>query len=671
MKWNLWGCLSIFVLHALSCESYSEPERDDYQTQYFSQLIDSIDIAESLIEKERNLDLLLKQILDKENDSVQREHLLKIAIKYYDIRLIKKYKDANKLLLEKALQSNDTSYMAEYHWNEGLYQLDREILDSAFIHFKTAEELFTKIGNTYYTGKMQFNIAEIFWRTKNYIKSEAFLIKAIKNYELVDKHLSIYRCFNLLGMISDDVGDYEKALEYYSKAIDVIKANDIQGYHLAQVKNNKAITYQNLNKYDEAIELFSEALNDSDIVSENWSLYVRIYENKAYSEFLNGEQNVEKELVWALKQRDSMKRYADEIITRTRLGEFYLASNDTLKALLMGNEALRIADSINSVSGKLISLKILSKIDSENSSSYLNRYIELNDNLIKIENQTEDVFARIEYETENYINANKKLQEKNIWITLSSVLTLGTIGLLFIYYRQRVRNKELEYQKVQQQTNEAIYDLMLQQQGKTEEGRLKERAHLAEELHDGVLAKLFSVRMGLGFMANKFDEATRATYDLFMKELQAVEKQIRDLSHSMKNQDPIAKADFGILLKNMLEDQQRIGKFSADLDLDASIAWNKMPDKTKMHLYRIIQEAIHNALKHAEMKHLVLCVSKDHSNVVIQVIDDGKGLDLTRKTKGIGLRNMRSRATTIGAQLMVSSKPEEGTSIQINVPYKT
>ena len=138
---------------------------------------------------------------------------------------------------------------------------------------------------------------------------------------------------------------------------------------------------------------------------------------------------------------------------------------------------------------------------------------------------------------------------------------------------------------------------MLKQQTITEEGRIQERLRISEELHDGILAKLFSVRIGMGFLHLKGEEKEELQYQSFMKELQLLEKEIRNLSHALKNDELSSKKDFPIMLQELLNEQGKLGNFTYQLQQDGSIAWDKVGDKIKINLYRMAQESIHNILK--------------------------------------------------------------------------
>jgi len=287
------------------------------------------------------------------------------------------------------------------------------------------------------------------------------------------------------------------------------------------------------------------------------------------------------------------------------------------------------------------------------------------------ERKIRDKFTRIQFETENYIAANEDLKRKNVWISLTGGFGVFSLGLFFFLYRQRSRNRTLFLERQHHSINEEIYDLMLKQQNKTEEGRIQERIRISQELHDGILARLFSIRMGLGFLNVSDSREDAAKYNAFMKELQLIEKEIRTLSHELKADELSSKKDFTILLSDLLKEQSTFGNFEFELNVDKTIAWNLVDEAIKINIYRIVQEAVFNITKYAKAQRVELSLIKEKENIQLKIVDDGLGFDTNKKQKGIGLKNMHSRAKNIGAQISIKSKLQKGTEIKLTIATKT
>jgi len=90
-------------------------------------------------------------------------------------------------------------------------------------------------------------------------------------------------------------------------------------------------------------------------------------------------------------------------------------------------------------------------------------------------------------------------------------------------------------------------------------------------------------------------------------------------------------------------------------------------DLTAMHLYRIAQEAITNAIKHGRPEHILIALETEKGYPVLEITDDGRGFDSTVKREGMGLKTMLYRATLIGARLTVSPVEAGGTLVTCKV----
>jgi signal transduction histidine kinase len=85
---------------------------------------------------------------------------------------------------------------------------------------------------------------------------------------------------------------------------------------------------------------------------------------------------------------------------------------------------------------------------------------------------------------------------------------------------------------------------------------------------------------------------------------------------------------------------------------------------TAVHLFRIIQEAVNNAVRHGKARHIAITLKPKRGSIMLTVADDGIGLpDEIDPKKGLGLSIMRHRARMIGAELVIKKNPKGGTSV--------
>jgi len=106
------------------------------------------------------------------------------------------------------------------------------------------------------------------------------------------------------------------------------------------------------------------------------------------------------------------------------------------------------------------------------------------------------------------------------------------------------------------------------------------------------------------------------------------------------------------------------------VDLVAELGEDRLPGEIETALYRIIQEALTNALKHAEAEHISVVLTRSARAVTAIVEDDGRGIDLRRESTGtgLGLAGMRERLALIDGKLRIESDRGSGTTIVAEVP---
>src|SRR5699024_7271730 len=128
---------------------------------------------------------------------------------------------------------------------------------------------------------------------------------------------------------------------------------------------------------------------------------------------------------------------------------------------------------------------------------YTNRYLTVKDSIREIERATKDKFARIAYETERVNLENEVLLKRNTLLLFLFLGATGMIAVISIAYYYKMKNKSLHYQQKELQADQKIYDLLLKERKIEKETRYKERERISRELHDGIVNKIFTVRLNL------------------------------------------------------------------------------------------------------------------------------------------------------------------------------
>ena len=279
-----------------------------------------------------------------------------------------------------------------------------------------------------------------------------------------------------------------------------------------------------------------------------------------------------------------------------------------------------------------------------------------------------DKFTRIEYETDEIkqVNNDLTLQNRNLVYIFGAFVVIAMF--LYIIKAQKVKNRELLYKQEQQKTNEEIYNLMIAQQNSVEHIRVIEKQRIAQDLHDGVLGRIFGVRMNLDSLNISQDGDESHQIVSYLSELKNIEQDIREISHDLSREKSELINNFVTIVDNLLEDQKK--SFSTNLVsfIDSTIKWDLISNTCKIHLYRVIQESLQNCNKYANANIIKVELKNGMDHLVLQISDDGLGFNIDKAKKGIGLKNMLSRITECQGTFEIESNKGEGTTITVIIP---
>jgi len=209
-------------------------------------------------------------------------------------------------------------------------------------------------------------------------------------------------------------------------------------------------------------------------------------------------------------------------------------------------------------------------------------------------------------------------------------------------------------------------DRLLQQVESAE----KERERWARELHDDTLQNLAAIRISLATALQSTGERREARIESAAEEAMAqLAAQINELNRLINDLRPAALERLGLpgALRALAEESSARG----GVEVEATIEIGEEPGRDEERLvYRLVQEALTNAVKHASASHVTLRVQEGDGEIQISIRDDGAGFDQSTPTSGRGLTGMRERIELLGGEIEVSSKPGEGTEISARVPLQ-
>ena len=621
----------------------------------------------SLTKKKHFLNKAHLLVAEKENDKEKSKNLSTIAYRYYKLNDTLLFQKINTEAQKLAYQLKDSFTIADTHWSLADYYNDTEIYKKSYYHYNIAYTYFSKINKEYETARMLYAMAFIKGRYRDFSSSEVLTFKAIEKFKKLQNYKYLYTAYSHLGSIQNDIHEYDRAIYYHKKAEKhILKLKNKKIYYKA-IYNNIGLAYHNKKKYITAIKFFNRSLNNTVNIKD----FARVIENKAYSKLkILDTTGVGKDLHRALLINDSINNKAGIVFSKIHLSDYYKYLRDTVKAITYTNEAKTLALKLKNGADYLTTLKQLAELEPHLSKKHLNQYIQFSDSLHNAERKVQNKFTRIEFETDEHIEESKRLSEQTILISITSVGLLLILSLAYFLRSQKSKNEKLMLEAEQQKANEQVYLLTLEQQAIIEEERVQERNRISEELHDGVLGRLFGTRVGLGFLDFEATDETQKQHEMFLEELQEIEKEIRDVSHKLNNNFSADQINFSTLIEQLLKTNSVTGNFKYDVSFEKNISWKDISQLIKINIYRVVQESLQNIVKSAHAKNVILDFSIQKAQLVVRIKDDGAGFEIKKAKKGIGIKNMKSRVQKLKGTLVIESKITQGTSILIEIPLE-
>jgi signal transduction histidine kinase len=285
--------------------------------------------------------------------------------------------------------------------------------------------------------------------------------------------------------------------------------------------------------------------------------------------------------------------------------------------------------------------------------------------------ETDDMLeASRSWRTDRWLNL--AVSSGALLVSLSLVWFLRRLVLRYMYSKEQEveesAEREAQLERVVKLRTEDLSELSTQLQSVAE----KERAALSRELHDELGGLLVAARMDLSWLEEKVASTDPGVQAQFKRVHDALQEGVELKRRVVENLRPTLLDNLGLFpaLRWQLSDScgraglnciERYPEEELRLTPEASIA-----------IFRIVQEALTNILKHAQAKNVEVSIEVREDWLVLSVRDDGVGLPLDRRRalRSHGLASMRHRASGFGGQWRIMRRPERGTEIEVRLPLE-
>lgn len=256
-----------------------------------------------------------------------------------------------------------------------------------------------------------------------------------------------------------------------------------------------------------------------------------------------------------------------------------------------------------------------------------------------------------------------------LYVLIGTVLSvlLGSF-LLFLLYQFRIRQLSQEQKLIE--LKQEFDKSMLESRINTQEETFQQ---IAREIHDNIGMSLTVAKLNLRLMAVPDGEEQKQYHQTVLEQLDKAILDLKDISRSM-NPDIIRHLGLPKAIEQELAAIRRSGVYRVRFSVTGDI--HALTLEREIVLYRVVQEALNNSLKHAKADTLTVTMDYGADTLMVSIADNGKGFDtdtLARQRsseRSTGFFNMEQRCITLHGELRVDSAPGEGTTVHISLPLR-
>jgi signal transduction histidine kinase len=589
------------------------------------------------------------------------------------------YEKAEKLLnSESSYDDRTTLWM-----NRGILHFYQGDYNKAAKEFEAVLELALIEDNKDDISRCYNNLALCSSYTGNYEKALKMHIQSANLAESQKDTLSLARSYNNIGLIYHDLEDPKKAEEYILKSL-ALKEQlgdniGVIGAYLNLGNNKRKIGLKDMdsltlteskNYYLKALELGKKA----NYMRGNYISYssLALIENNL-GNYEKGVEYGEFSLKLSLESKDENM----EAISRINLGDSYRLTGKLSKAEDQLLKGLALTEKSSDLDSRKDVLLILSRLyaekkDFEKAYNYFIYRSEILDSIASVEVKGKVIELEAKYENEkkeNKILAQRaQLAEKDLEVRRKNTLIYGVIGFSIIlallgylfYSQQKLKNRQLQKEG---ELKTAL--AKIETQNRLQEQRLR----ISRDLHDNIGSQLTFIISSVDNLKYGLKDAGEKTIDklsIISAFTSNTIYELRDTIWAM-NKNQITWEDLQARISNFIEKANTADdKVSFNFSIaKGTVINNEFTSVQGMNMYRIIQEAINNALKYAEASVVSVVVSEKDKHYTIIIEDNGNGFNEAEIESGNGLANIRKRAKDLNGKATITSEKGKGTKVVI------
>jgi two-component system NarL family sensor kinase len=536
-------------------------------------------------------------------------------------------------VLAKAFESKGVIDSSAYYY----YQLNDVIDKGIIIEPEYAVSVYSQLA--------------LFWLNSNwdinngYIEPTRLFIEKSKKAEaqLKDSSVQKYISYMLQGAYYFCIKQYDSSRFYY---LEFVKQRKRVGTSNVTWESamylNVSETYLAENRSEEAIEYLQKTFALPGLPGfPRYRLLAQLYLSKAFYQQKKYANSIQS-FVSTMNDVNSINFLTKEVIEAYKIaGDSYEAIGDMNKAVQYKNTYIRLHDS----------LMKKDKLDMMNRLQIKYRMAEKDKELA----EQQLIIA----ETEG------RVRKKNFWIAGISTITVFLL-LVFGLWRRNIQHKQ---HLQQEEINNFQQKMEIANLNATIDGAEKERIRIARELHDGIGGLLAAAKRDFEMVKIDYHLHNKPDYMHGLLLLGEASAELRKTAHNMM---PEILLQEGLVEAVAYFCHTVASNKTTQIHFQTVGAIQKFNPAFELTTYRIVQELVHNILKHAQASEALIQMSFSKTLFDLTIEDNGIGIpnDIMTKTKGMGLKSIEDRLRTINGKMTIQKLPGHGTGIYLEVPIQ-
>ena len=550
-------------------------------------------------------------------------------------------------------------------WMGNIYYV-RGVNDSSLIFLNESLSAYKDIGDQKSIAEVKNNIANVFRVTAKYDTAMVIYTDLLKYYESTGDKAMQGKLLGNIGSLYYTAGNQEKAKEYTLNSLEIQRATgDMKGAAVSLV--NLTVFALNSSNYAEGIKYGDEALAILRETDRNY--YAAALVRVGYCYYMTGEKDkalsYTAEAIEINKNNNNIRGMMEAYRTQ---GDYLIEMGRYGEAREYGLEALQVADSTNRLDIRLL-YDLLKRAaiylkNPEEALFYSQEQIRMKEEDLNKEWADKIAEADAKYNVEKKELEISRLQAEkrtNMILFVSLLIIVAALSITGYFVLKSNKQKQLlaaqRIKELEQENQIAASNALL-------EGETAERARLSRDLHDGLGGLLSVAKLKIANMKGNLTipEEHVASFNTAIDLLDSSIKELRRVAHNLMPES-LMKFGLNTALAEFCRSTEKVTYhfFGTDRRLD---------NRLEVAVYRIVNELINNSLKHsgASEMNVQLLIDGERVNVVVE--DNGVGFDpvSVEKSGGNGLRNIRSRVSSLDGKLDLITAPGKGT--EVNVEFK-